>query len=96
MDMNNIYTFASHLRSPRQSMLFWDNRSSYTAARHPPEADFADSDFIMAPKQQLTQGPLETEWWSIYAYAIENQYELVEETTYFKLWRRTATADGLP
>jgi hypothetical protein len=96
MDMNNIYTFASHLRSPRQSMLFWDNRSSYTAARHPPEADFTDSDFIMAPKQQLTQGPLEKEWWSIYAYAIENQYELVEETAYFKLWRRTPSADGLP
>jgi len=96
MDMNNIYTFASHMRSPRQSMLFWDNRSSYTAARHPPEADFADSDFIMAPKQQLTQGPLETEWWSLYAYAIENQYDLVEETTYFKLWRRTKRPESLP
>jgi hypothetical protein len=96
MDMNNIYTFASHMRSPSQSMLFWDNRSSYTAARHPPEADFADSDFIMSPKRQLMQGPLETEWWSLYAYVIQNQYDLVEETTYFKLWRRARSPDSLP
>lgn len=89
MDMNNIYTFANHLRSPKQSMLFWDNRSSYTAAKHPPESDFSDSDFIMAPKQPLTASPLETEWWSIYAYFLEDQYELVEETNFFRLWRRS-------
>jgi hypothetical protein len=90
MDMNNIYTFANHLRSPRKSMLFWDNRSSYTAASHPPASDFSDTDLLMAPKQQLTASPLETEWWSIYAYAIEDEYDLVEETNFFRLWRRTA------
>jgi hypothetical protein len=89
MDMNNIYTFANHLRSPKQSMLFWDNRSSYTATKHPSESDFTDSDFLMAPKQQLTLSPLETEWWSLYAYTIEENYELVEETNFFRLWRRT-------
>jgi hypothetical protein len=91
MDMNNIYTFASQLRSPARSMLFWDNRSSYTAAKHPPSTDFSDSDFLLVPKQQLTQGPLETAWWSIYAMAIEDHYDLVEETTCFKLWRRSPT-----
>lgn len=89
MDMNNIYTFASQSRSPARSMLFWDNRSSYTAARHPPAADFSDSDFLLMPKPQLTQAPLETEWWSIYAIAIEDNYDVAEETTFFKLWRRS-------
>lgn len=89
MDMNNIYTFASHLRSPRKSMLFWDNRSSYTAACHPPASDFEDSDFLMAPKQQLTLSPIETAWWTIYSYAIEEKYDLAEETNHFRLWRRS-------
>lgn len=96
MDMNNIYTFASHLRSPKQSMLFWDNRSSYTEAKHPPESDFVDSDFIMAPKPQLTPSPLETEWWKIYAYTIEEHYDLVEETDFFRLWRRSRRESSKP
>lgn len=89
MDMNNIYTYAEQLRSPRKSMLFWDSRSSYTVARHPPAEDFADTDLIMAPKQRLTIGPLETDWWTIYAIDIEDRYDLVEETDFFKLWRRS-------
>jgi len=96
LDMNNIYTFASHLRSPKRSMLFWDNRSSYTAARHPPASDFDDSDLLMAPKQLLTQTPLETTWWTIYGYAIEDRYDLAEETIHFRLWRRSQNRQSLP
>lgn len=70
-------------------MLFWDNRSSYTAACHPPASDFEDSDFLMAPKQQLTLSPIETAWWTIYSYAIEEKYDLAEETNHFRLWRRS-------
>lgn len=88
MDMNNIYTYAQQLRSPLRSMLFWDNRSSYTAACHPPFSDFDDTDFILVPKQPLTLAPLETEWWKLYAEAIESHYDLVDETSFFKLWKR--------
>lgn len=96
MDMNNIYTFANHLRSPKQSLLFWDSRSSYTAAMHPPVSDLDDSDFILEPKQQLTASPLEREWWTIYGYAIEDQYDLVEETRFFRLWHRSIRRDAEP
>jgi hypothetical protein len=88
----NIYNFALSLRSPRDSVIYWDNISTYNEQHHPPAADLWDTDFIMVPKPGLTINNTSDNWFSIYGYYVQTHYTLCEETQFFKLYKREPNA----
>ena len=83
----NIYNFALGLRSPKMSVIYWDNISTYNREHHPPPADLQDSDFIMVPKPGLTVNNTSDDWISIYGYYVLTHYDKCEETAFFALYR---------
>lgn len=83
----NIYNFACGLRSPKMSVIYWDNISTYNREHHPPATDLQDSDFIMVPKPGLAANNTSDDWISIYGYYVLTHYEKCEETTFFTLYR---------
>jgi hypothetical protein len=88
MGGSNIYTFACGLRSPRDSMLFWCIHSSYSAAHHPPQADFADTEFVLVPKPSLLAVSTPEDWREAYPYLLSSEFLACEETRFFILYKR--------
>jgi hypothetical protein len=85
---SNLFTFACGLRSPRTSMLYWDSISTYSEAWHPPTSDLADTEFVLVPKKTFAFNDDTPAWFSIYGYYLAEKYNLLEETTFFRLYRR--------
>jgi hypothetical protein len=83
----NIYTFACGMRSPRNSVIYWDNISTYNSRHHPPATDLSDTDFIMVPKPGLTVNNTSDDWITIYGYYVLTHYDVCEETSFFTLYK---------
>lgn len=86
----NIYNFALGMRSPRQSVIYWDNISTYNQRHHPAPKDLTDTEFIMVPKPGLTINNTSDDWFSIYGYYVQTHYSLCEETAFFRLYKRNS------
>jgi hypothetical protein len=84
----NIYNFALGLRSPRDSVIYWDTVSTYNQSHHPSPEDLWDTDFIMVPKDGLTISNMSREWFPIYGYHVRTHFALCEETTFYQLYKR--------
>lgn len=85
---SNLFTFACGLRSPRNSMLYWDSISTYSQAWYPPTSDLAATEFVLVPKNNFAFNDDTPQWFSVYGYYLAEKYELLEETTVFRLYRR--------
>lgn len=83
----NIYNFACGMRSPKNSVIYWDNISTYNAKHHPPATDLADSDFIMVPKPGLTANNTSDDWITIYGYYVRTHFDVCAETNFFTLYK---------
>jgi hypothetical protein len=84
----NIYTYACGLRSPMDSVLFWDNASTYSRQYHPPVDDLWDTNLILIPKRGLSMNDTTEEWMSIYGYHLLSRYDACDDTHFFTLYRR--------
>lgn len=83
----NIYNFACGMRSPRNSVIYWDNISTYNRRHHPQATDLSDTDFIMVPKPGLTVNNTSDDWLSIYGYYVLTHYDVCEQTSFFTLYK---------
>lgn len=85
---SNLFTFACGLRSPRESMLYWDSISTYSDEWHPPPSTLSDTDFVLVPKNTFAMNDDTPQWISIYGYYLAENYRLAEETSFFRLYQR--------
>lgn len=85
-DFANNFNFGLGLRSPRGSMLWWDNGSTYSAKSHPSIDVFRDTDLILIPTTRPIQ-PLDT-WMSVYARHLNAFYEEAARSPNFVLLRK--------
>jgi hypothetical protein len=92
IDMANPLNFASGLRSPLRSMLWWDI-STYTARNHPPVESLRDTQFILLPKVPMLPAAV-TQWMEIYGSELQGLFALEAETQHFKLYKRNRVAEG--
>jgi hypothetical protein len=86
----NIFTFATGMRSPRCSMLFWCGMSTFSESLHPRPEEFSDTDFILRLKDKYVSLDTFRSWQPIYSYVISSQYVKCDEGQYFELLRRRA------
>lgn len=86
IDMANFFSFALGMRSPKGSMLWWDDRSTYSRRSHPSETVFADTDFLLLP---LTR-PIQPQpvWTEIYGSYIADSFSEAGRSANFLLLGR--------
>lgn len=88
IDMANLFNFGLGIRSPKGSLLWWDDRATYSKTSFPSFESFKDTDFILIS----TTVPLcpQPSWGDIYGeWLLENYYEIGRSDN-FVLFRRRA------
>jgi hypothetical protein len=86
IDVSNPLSFACGLRSPKQSMLWWDV-STYTPRNCPEPKSLDDTQAILLPKVPMLPAAV-TQWLEIYGGELQRSFALDEETRNFKLYKR--------
>jgi hypothetical protein len=86
IDMANNFSFGLGMRSPKRSMLWWDDRSTYSLKSHPTIEVLEDTDYILVP----TARPIQPQpvWSQIYGPYVREQYEEAARSPNFLLLRR--------
>jgi hypothetical protein len=84
----NIFPFATGMRSPKESMIFWCGMSTFSESRHPRTEEFDDTDFILCLKDQYISMDTWLSWKPIYSYFISSHYQTCGVGKYFVLLRR--------
>ena len=86
IDMANNFSFGLGMRSPKKSMLWWDDRSTYSLKSHPTTEVFEDTDYILLPIARPIQP--QPVWSQIYGPYVMEQYEEAARSPNFLLLRR--------
>ena len=83
IDMANNFSFGLGMRSPKGSMLWWDDRSTYSRKAHPDQTVFADTDCLLLP---LTR-PIQPQpvWGEIYGPYVTGAYMEIGRSANFLL-----------
>lgn len=90
IDMANSFSFGLGMRSPKRSMLWWDDRSTYSAKAHPTTEVFQDTDYLLIPITRPVQP--QPVWNQIYGDYVTKHYEEAGKSPNFLLLRRKAGA----
>lgn len=92
IDMASVFSFALGMRSPKPSMLWWDDRSTYSRRSHPDESVFEDTDFILLPVTRPVQP--QPVWTEIYGSFITQNYSEAGRSGNFLLLRKNSRSSG--
>jgi hypothetical protein len=88
IDMANVFCFALGMRSPKKSMLWWDDRSTYSRRAHPDKSVFEDTDFILLPVSRPIQP--QPVWTEIYGpYVAENYVEAGRSSNFLLMGKKS-------
>lgn len=88
IDMANNFSFALGMRSPKRAVLWWDDRSTYSARSHPDIEVFEDTDYLLLPVTRPIQP--QPVWSQIYGAYVAEHYEEAARSPNFLLLRRKA------
>ena len=86
IDMANNFSFALGMRSPKRAVLWWDDRSTYSAKSHPGTEVFEDTDYLLLPVTRPIQP--QPVWSQIYGSYVAEHYEEAARSQNFLLLRR--------
>lgn len=86
IDMANNFSFGLGMRSPKRALLWWDDRSTYSARSHPDTGVFDDTDYLLLPITRPIQP--QPVWSQIYGAYVAEHYEEVDRSPNFLLLRR--------
>jgi hypothetical protein len=93
IDFTNVFNFAAEARSPRFTMLWYDEYGTFARSErgHPdPESFFSDVDYVMLPKRPFSNDGIGI-WLDIYEAYLKARYELSAESANFWLFLRKAS-----
>jgi hypothetical protein len=86
IDGANNFNFGAAARSPKGSVLFWSEQTTYSLKAHPSVALFNDTDFLLFPTgKPIWAQPL---WSEIYGDYVRQNFEEVARSVNYLLLRR--------
>lgn len=86
IDMANNFSFGLGMRSPKRALLWWDDRSTYSAKSYPDTNVFEDTDYLLLPITRPIQP--QPVWMQIYGAYVTEHYEEAARSSNFLLLRR--------